>query len=335
MMDFLAKLNLAGMEFQYALGLLGLFLGVCLLIAGFHYAVVEPIRKRRQINERIRGSKREAAVRAQVFKSLQETKESVLLNLAERYLGWGKRNNLQRQLLQADIYLSPNTFTCIAILMAGLGFLLGWMVGSWTWSLSLSFFLGVLPFMVMRWKRKRKTLKIERHMPDAMELLARSLRAGHTLQGTLDLVSQEIPAPLGTEMRITFEEQKLGLSMAQAFRRMGERVASQDLRFFVIAVIIQTETGGNLSEILENIGLIIRDRLKLKGKVRGLTAEGRFSALILSLLPFVTFLALYLVNREYVLTLFRDPLGLKFLTVAIISIIIGIIIMKRMVTIKV
>ena len=148
-------------------------------------------------------------------------------------------------------------------------------------------------------------------MPDAMELLARSLRAGHTLSGTLDLVSQEIPAPLGTEMRITYDEQKLGLSMTQAFRRMGERVASQDLRYCVTAVIIQSETGGNLAEILENIGLIIRDRLKLKGKVQGLTAEGRFSALILSLLPFVTFLALYVINRAYVMTLFHDPLGIQ------------------------
>ena len=97
----------------------------------------------------------------------------------------------------------------------------------------------------------------------------------------------------------------------------------------------RTETGGNLSEILDNIGTIIRDRLKLKGRVRGLTAEGRFSALILSLLPFVTFLALYVLNREYVLTLFRDPLGLIFVKVALISIGIGIVIMKRMVVIKV
>jgi tight adherence protein B len=123
--------------------------------------------------------------------------------------------------------------------------------------------------------------------------------------------------------------------MPQAFRRMGERVASQDLRYFVTAVIIQSETGGNLSEILDNIGLIIRDRLTLKGKVKGLTAEGRFSALILSLLPFVTFLALYVMNRKYVLTLFQDPMGIKLLSGAIISICIGIFIMKRMVTIKV
>ena len=308
-MPFQINFNLAGMEFHYALGLVGLCLGLILLANAIYFGLVEPMRQRRLLTQRLRGNKREQAVRAQVFKAYQETQESVLLNLAERFLGWGKEDNLQRQLLQADIYLAPNTFICIAILLSALGFLIGWLAGSGTWSLGLSLLLGVLPFMVMRWKRKRKTLQIERYMPDAMELLARSLKAGHTLPGTLDLVSQEVPGPLGIEMRITFEEQKLGLSMPQAFRRMGERVASQDLRFFVTAVIIQTETGGNLSEILENIGIIIRDRLKLKGKVQGLTAEGRFSAVILSLLPFLTFLALFFLNRKYVMTLFTDPTG--------------------------
>jgi tight adherence protein B len=334
-MPLLTNFNLAGMEFHYALGLVGLCLGLILLANAIYFGLVEPMRQRRLLKQRLQGNKREQAVRAQVFKAYQETQESVLLNLAERFLGWGKEDNLQRQLLQADIYLAPNTFICIAILLSTLGFLIGWLVGSWAWSLGLSLLLGVLPFMVMRWKRKRKTLQIERYMPDAMELLARSLKAGHTLPGTLDLVSQEVPGPLGIEMRITFEEQKLGLSMPQAFRRMGERVASQDLRFFVTAVIIQTETGGNLSEILENIGLIIRDRLKLKGKVQGLTAEGRFSAVILSLLPFITFLALFFLNRKYVMTLFTDPMGPNFIIGALISIGIGIMVMKRMVVIKV
>ena len=334
-MDLMKNFNLAGMEFQYVLGLLGLFLGMILLISGINYRVVEPIRKRRLINQRLRGNKREQEIRAQIFKAFQETRENWFMNLAQQCFGWGKVDNLQRQLLQADIYLAPNTFICIAILLSGLGFLIGWLVGSWVWSLSLSFLLGVLPLMFLRWKRKRKNFKIERHMPDAMELLARSLRAGHTLPATLDLVSQEIPGPLGIEMRTTFEEQKLGLSMPQAFRRMGERVASQDLRFFVTATIIQAETGGNLSQILENIGQIIRERLQLKGKIQGLTSEGRFSALILSLLPLVTFLALYVMNREYVLVLFRDPLGLKFLTGALISVGCGIFIMKRMVSFKV
>jgi tight adherence protein B len=334
-MDFPKNYNLAGMEFQYALGLVGLFLMVILLATGIYYGFAEPIRKRRLINQRLRGNKREEAARAQVFKAFQENKESAVLNLAERYFGWGKVDNLQIQLLQADIFLSPHMFICIAILLAGAGFLVGRLMGSWTWTLGLSLFLGVFPIMVLRWKRKRKTLQIERHMPDAMELLARSLKAGHTLSGTLDLVSQEIPPPLGTEMRITYDEQKLGLSMVQAFRRMGERVASQDLRYCVTAVVIQAETGGNLAEILENIGTIIRERLKLKGKIQGLTAEGRISALILSLLPFITFVALYFMNKSYVMTLFTDPLGVKLLTVAIGSICLGIFVMKRMVSIKV
>jgi tight adherence protein B len=296
---------------------------------------VEPIRQRRLISQRIRGSKREQQLRAQVFKPYQETRDSLVLTLAKRYLGWGKGDNIQRQLLQADIYLSPNSFITIATLMAGLGFSIGWLMGVLMWALALGFTLGMLPIFFMRWKRKRKTLKIERSMPEAMELLARSLRAGHTLPGTLELASQEVPKPLGTELRITFEEQRLGLSMMQAFRRMGERVASQDLQYFVTAVLIQSETGGNLTEILENIGLIIRDRLKLKGKVQGLTAEGRFSALVLSLLPFVTFLGFYLINRNYIMTLFRDPIGMILLKGALISIGFGIYVMKKMVTIKV
>ncbi len=136
-------------------------------------------------------------------------------------------------------------------------------------------------------------------------------------------------------MRITYEEQRLGLSISQALRRMSERVASQDLRYFVTAVLIQSETGGNLAEILENIGLLIRERMKLKGKVKALTAEGRFSAYILICLPIVVFMALFFLNRDYIMTLLVNPLGTKILTGAIISVVMGALVMKKMVTIKV
>jgi tight adherence protein B len=334
-MDFLKNYNLAGMDFPYALAMVGLFVGVCLLITGINYCVLEPMRQRRLINQRIRGNKREQQVRAQVFRSFQEATHSPVLNLTERLFGWGKVDNLQRHLLQGDIYVSPHVFISIIILLAVLGFMIGWLAGVLIWSLGLSLTLGMLPIIYLRWRRNRKTLQIERYMPDAMEMLARSLRAGHTLSGTLELAGQEVPKPLGTEMRITYEEQRLGLSLGQAFRRMGERIASRDLQFFITAVLIQSETGGNLSEILDNIGTIIRDRLKLKGKVQGLTAEGRFSALILSLLPFVTFIAFYFMNGPYVMMLFTDPVGVKLLTGGIISIIIGILVMKRMVNIEV
>lgn len=325
----------ANVSLEYAVGLLAVFVGVCLLASVIHNFLVEPLQRRRHLDQRLKGNKREEEMRAQIFKAAQETHKGILVQLAQRVAGWGRVERLQQQLLQADIYLTPNVFLTIIVVLGGTGFVTGSFMGNLVLSLVAMLGLGVMPLLFLRWKKHRKASKIEKHMPEAMELLARSLRAGHTLQATLELVSQEIPPPLGKEMRITYEEQRLGLSLNQAFRRMGDRVASRDLQFFVTAVLIQAETGGNLAEILENIGSIIRDRIKLKGKVKGLTAEGRFSALVLGILPVVTFLALFTINKNYIMTLVNDPLGIKILTGGIISIILGAIVMKKMVTIKV
>jgi tight adherence protein B len=328
-------LNLSGMDLMYIMGLLGAFVAVCLLATYINYMVVDPIRRRRLLSQRIRSNKREQEFRAQIFKAYQENSSSPVMSIVGWLTGWSKVENLQRQLLQADIYLSPGVFICMVGIMGCLGFIFSAKIGVGLWSWVLGPFIGFIPVFFLRWKKKRKTLKFEKHMPEAMELLARSLKAGHTLPSTLELVAQEIPPPLGKEMRITYEEQRLGLSVSQALRRMSERVASQDLRYFVTAVLIQTETGGNLAEILENIGLLIRERLTLKGKIMALTAEGRFSALVLIGLPILTFLALFYLNRPYIMTLLVDPLGLKILTGAIISVIMGALVMKKMVTIKV
>ena len=327
-------LNLGGLDFTLVLGLVGAFVGVCLLVTYINLSVIEPYRQRRQIQKRLRSNRREQEFRAQIFKAYQSSQNSPVINILQKLTGWGKVDHLQRLLLQADIYLAPGVFICVIGIAGCLGFITGTQIGGfWPWGLGA--FMGFLPIFVLRWKKKRKTLKFEKQMPEAMELLARSLRAGHTLQSTLDLVSHEIPAPLGKEMRITYEEQRLGLSVSQALRRMSDRVASQDLRYFVTAVLIQAETGGNLAEILENIGTLIRDRLKLKGKVMALTAEGRFSALVLIGLPIVTFLFLYLMNRDYIMVLMTDPLGTKILTTGIVLVVFGALIMKKMVTIKV
>ena len=335
MIQISQMLNLGGMDLMYVMGMLGVFVAVCLLAAYFNFTVVEPIRKRRLIYQRIRSNKREQEFRAQIFKAYQENNGSPVMSIVSWLTGWSKVENLQRQLLQADIYLSPGVFICAVGIMGCLGFILAAQIGAGLGSWVLGPFMGFLPIFLLRWKKKRKTLKFEKHMPEAMELLSRSLKAGHTLPSTLELVAQEIPAPLGKEMRITYEEQRLGLSVSQALRRMSERVASQDLRYFVTAVLIQTETGGNLAEILENIGHLIRERLSLKGKVLALTAEGRFSALVLIGLPILTFVALFFLNRPYIMTLLVDPTGIRILTAAIISVIIGALVMKRMVTIRV
>jgi len=327
--------NLGGMDLMYVMGMLGVFVAVCLLATYINYMVVEPIRKRRQLHQRIRSNKREQEFRAQIFKAYQENGRSPVMSLVSWVTGLSKVENLQRQLLQADIYMSPGVFICMVGIMGCLGFIISAKIGVGLWSWVLGPLIGFMPIFFLRWKKKRKTLKFEKHMPEAMELLSRSLKAGHTLPSTLELVSQEIPPPLGKEMRIAYEEQRLGLSVSQALRRMSERVESQDLRYFVTAVLIQTETGGNLAEILENIGLLIRERLTLKSKVLALTAEGRFSALVLIGLPILTFVALFFLNRPYIMTLLVEPMGVKVLTGAIISVIMGALVMKKMVTIRV
>ena len=330
------KVNLAATNLQYALGLVGVFTAVFLLVAAIHYLLVEPLRQRRKLQQRLKASARESEVRAQIFKAYQEIHQSPILSLMEGVAGWGKIENLQRQLLQADIHLTPTTFLCMVGILGSIGFILGMTLGKMLlWGLGGALFLALAPVILLRWKKRRKSILFEKQMPEAMELLARSMRAGHTLTGTLELVSQEIPPPLGMEMRITYEEQRLGLSVIEALRRMGERVVSRDLRYFVTAVLIQTEAGGNLAEILESIGTIVRERLKLKGKVQGLTAEGRFSAIILGLLPVATFLITFLLNREYLIVFLQDPLGVKLLGIGIINLLIGAIVMKKMVTIKV
>ncbi len=333
----LSHLNMGGMNFVYALGLLGVFVAACLLTTVINQMVMAPYLKRSQLKKRMRGQKRDEEFRAKIFRAYQESRnqDSPVTSLMGRLTGWGRVDNLERQLIQADLNMPPGVFILSVALTGAVGFLLGgrFLGGPWSWVVAAV--MGYLPILILKWKKRRKTAQFEKQMPEAMELLARSLRAGHTLPATMELVAQEIQRPLGEEMRITYEEQRLGLSVAQALRRMGERVASQDLRYFVTAVLVQNETGGNLAEILENIGSLIRDRMKLKGKVHTLTAEGRFSALVLMGLPVLTFLALYAMSREYIMLLFTDPLGKKLLAGAICSMAIGAWVMKRMVSIKV
>jgi len=336
-MDRLSHLNMGGMDFTYALGLLGVFVTACLLTTVIYQMVMEPYLRRTQLQKRMRRQKRDEEFRARIFKTYQESlnRNSPVTSWMGRLAGWGRVDNLERQLMQADLYLPPGLFVLVVALMGAVGFLLGgrFLGGYWIWLVTAA--MGFFPIFILRWKKRRKTARFEKQMPEAMELLARSLRAGHTLPATMELVAQEIQPPLGKEFRITYEEQRLGLSVSQALRRMGERVASQDLRFFVTAVSIQSETGGNLAEVLENIGKLIRARLQLRGKIQGLTAEGRFSALILAMLPVGIFLILYFVNPGYIMVLLTDTTGNRLLMGGVVSMLIGILWMSKMIQIKV
>jgi tight adherence protein B len=195
--------------------------------------------------------------------------------------------------------------------------------------------LGMIPFLSIYFKKKRRMEKFQRQLPDAMELIARALKAGHAFTSGLRIVADELSDPVATEFEKTLQEINFGVGVPEALKNLPRRVDCPDLRFFIISVILQRETGGNLAEILEKIAHLIRERFKLQGHIRVLSAEGRLSGVILISLPFVIALALYVLNPRYVQTLFVDPIGKILITFALLMMVIGIFVMKRMLTIKV
>jgi len=177
--------------------------------------------------------------------------------------------------------------------------------------------------------------KFQAQLPESLDLMARSLKAGHAFSTGMKLAADEFDDPLGTEFSITLDEINFGLGVSDALKNLVHRVECQDLNFFVVAVILQRETGGNLAEIMENIAYLIRERYKLYGKVRTLAAEGKLSMYVLLALPFFIIGALFIMNPAYIKILFIEPAGRIMCAVALFMMIIGAIVMNRMVDIKV
>jgi tight adherence protein B len=183
-------------------------------------------------------------------------------------------------------------------------------------------------------RRKRKKA-FAKQLPDALELMARGLRAGHSLAAGFQLVGDEMTDPIGGEFTRVFEEQNLGVPLEEAMQTMTDRVPNLDLKFFATAVVLQRQTGGDLAEILDKIGHLVRERFKIFGQIQALTGEGRLSGVVLLALPPVLFLVMMKLNYEYAMTLFNDPMGRKMLFFAIIMQILGAIVIKKIVNIKV
>ena len=194
---------------------------------------------------------------------------------------------------------------------------------------------GALPlFFTLSAKRKRLE-KIEQQLPEVIDLMGRALKAGHAFSGALQMAATDGPEPAASEFRLTFDEINFGVSVQDALMSLATRVPITDLRYFVIAVLIQRESGGNLAELLEKISGLIRARLTLLGRIRVLSAEGRLSAWILSCLPFATALMINIVNPGFLTILWTDPLGLMMVGTALGMMITGIFVMSRIIKIRV
>lgn len=180
-----------------------------------------------------------------------------------------------------------------------------------------------LPFAYVQWQRSKRLRRLEQQLPDTLDLIGRAVRAGHALPSGLQMVGDEMPDPIATEFRITHDEINFGVSMQQALANLSERVPLTDVRYFVVAVLVQREAGGNLTEVLGNLSALIRTRLKFRARVRVLATEGRMSAWILGCLPFVLALLLNFSNPDFISVLWTDPIGIQITNVLLVMMAVG------------
>jgi tight adherence protein B len=245
-------------------------------------------------------------------------------------------SRLERLLVQGDVRQPLGFFLLLsAVLAAGVGFLALLLSRNLALSILAGILAALLPWLYVVVGKKRRLARFEQQLPDALDMVARALKAGHAFNGGLQMVAVEFADPARTEFRKTLDEINFGVGYEDALRNMADRVDCPDLKFFALSVIIQRQSGGNLAEILEKISYLIRERFKLHGKVKALTGEARASAIVLSLLPFFMAATIYVLNRPYIEVLFQEPVGRLMVAAAFVMMVIGMFAMKRMISVKV
>jgi tight adherence protein B len=237
---------------------------------------------------------------------------------------------------QADSPIRPDQCIMISIGCLILGVVAGWAshapIPLWP---VFGLVFACMPVGWLAWRRRGRFKKFARQLPDAMELIARALRSGHSLSSGINVVVEEMPAPVSTEFMMAYEEHNLGVPIENALKGMLRRMPNIDLKFFVTAVAIQKQAGGDLAEILDKIGHIVRERFKIMGQVQALTGEGRISGIVLQALPIALFLVVYYMNPDYVMLLFQRELGKQMLMMAVGAQIVGAFVIKKIVDIKI
>ncbi len=218
----------------------------------------------------------------------------------------------------------------------GIGFLLTLVLFLYvTVALVVGAVCALIPLAIVWSRREERLITLEKQLPEAADLISRSLKAGHALPSTLTMLSDEMPDPIAAEFRIVSDEINYGLPMSEALQRLAERVPLTDLRYMIVAILIQREAGGNLSEIMTNVSLLIRQRLKLLGDIRTMSAEGRLSAWILCLLPAAIAGVFFLVSPEYLKQFFDDPAGPMMLAAGAAMMLFGVLWMRQLIRIRV
>ena len=319
-----------------------IFLGVLLLTEGLFLLIADRRLGRQRINKRI-----------EMLDTGTSTRE-VLEILRRRSTNGENRPGLLRGMYQwLDNLITQTGVTmttsrlllimsvlCVVVFFATLLFLKGGVLPGVVANLSTAAAAAVLigfgfPVLRLVGMRQERVKKFSEQLPDTLDIMARSLRAGHPISAAMDLVTREMPDPIGSEFGLAVDEMTYGLDLNEALEKIGARINLPDFQFVVVAINIQHETGGNLAEILSSLATIIRDRFRMIGKVRALSSEGRISAIILSVLPVITVFTIYSRNPDFYLNVIDDPLFMPIALGIFMLMLTGIYIMYRLVNFRV
>jgi len=311
---------------------LAVFAGVMAIVYGLYWLLV--VREEEKFLQRLRPTDSSPERRTRGFLKTEERLSSV----APLHAALEKSKliaPLKLMLESSGVKLNLGSFLLLSACMGAAGYLLGFLLLRMAFvGLLFGGVLASLPYLYVKRARNNRTYKFEEQFPEAIDLMARALRAGHALPTGLSMVADEMPAPVGTEFRILYDEQNFGLNLSDALRNFATRIPVLDAKFFVTAVLTQRESGGNLAEVLDNLSSVIRDRFKVKRQIRVISAHGRITGTVLACLPPALAAVTLLLNRAYLGTLTGDPLGRQMIMAAIGLQIVGTLVMRKIINIE-
>lgn len=319
---------------------IGIFLSIILLVEGgyyFYYQHLNP--QSRTLKRRLRGGVSKVGDGGKGNEAagiLRQRKLSDLPWLNKILNSMSNLNGLEKLLQQANSKMPIGVFFLLSSVTGVGGAVLAVFLDYGLWGgVGSGFVGGILPLMWIRMIRKKRFKTFERQLPEALDLMARALRAGHAFSVGMKMIGDEYPDPIGPEFNRTVEEISYGIDLPEAMGNLNARIISTDLKFFVTALIVQRETGGNLAEIIEAISRLIRQRFELFGRIKAISAEGKLSGIVLFALPFVMGTVLWVINEEYMRILFEDSTGQLMMVVAGTLMVVGAFVMKKLCDIKV
>jgi tight adherence protein B len=312
------------------------FVLILSIVLGLYYGfvVVPENREQKTLLKRLGGG---AAVAQQSVGKLERPTERLsnvgVVDVVLRRAS-GVSGPLERLLTQSGLKMTVGTLVLATAFAGCVTYLLvKWLTYYTYLGLAAAPLGAAIPIFVVRYFRAKRLEKFEEQFPESIELIARALRAGHAFPTGLQMVADEVPEPVGAEFKLVYDRQNFGMPMADALKGMAERVPVLDARFFVTAVLTQRETGGNLSEVLDNLASVIRDRFKVKRQMRVVSAHGRMTGWILAGLPPALAAALCIMSPEHMKLLVTDPLGIQMVAVAATMQVVGTLIIRKLVNI--